>query len=178
MAIYSINRLYNIWRGMKSRCYTKNVNSKHFRNYASRGIKVCPKWIKDYRAFEQWSLYNGYKGDLQIDRKDNNGDYSPENCRWTDYATQASNRRITPLFLTTLSRNRPNKDVPVMRLDTGEVFRTKADAGRLVFGNANCGCNLTRAIARHHRFGGAYWSYAMPEWLLNLKPCSGWEKYQ
>lgn len=74
---------------MKSRCY--NPKSTHSQYYYGKGIKVCDEWINDFKAFEKWSLENGFKEGLTIDRIDSNKDYCPENCRWVDYYTQNNN---------------------------------------------------------------------------------------
>ena len=82
-------RLYNIWRGMKDRCYNSNV--LEYDNYGGRGIKVCEEWLNDFQAFYNWSMSHGYSDDLTIDRKENDGDYCPENCRWVTYKEQNNN---------------------------------------------------------------------------------------
>lgn len=87
----SDSRLYRIYKGMKSRCYNPNDTTYH--NYGARGISVCEGWIQDFTSFRNWSLENGYAEDLSIDRIDNDGDYCPENCRWTDVFTQVNNSR-------------------------------------------------------------------------------------
>lgn len=83
-------RLYNIWVGMKQRCRDKNIPD--YENYGKKGIKVCRKWENDYLEFRKWSLSNGYRNDLTIDRIDVNKNYSPENCRWVDFLTQNNNK--------------------------------------------------------------------------------------
>ena len=87
--------LYNRYQKIKSRCYNKNHIS--YKNYGGRGIKMCDKWLgKDgFKNFLNWSIENGFSSNLQIDRIDNDKEYSPNNCRWVDRKTNISNRRNT-----------------------------------------------------------------------------------
>ena len=75
---------------MHQRC--ENPNNDAYDNYGGRGISVCAEWA-DYLVFKKWSLANGYQEGLTIDRIDVDGDYEPNNCRWTTYSVQLSNRR-------------------------------------------------------------------------------------
>ena len=83
--------LYNIWRGMKKRCDL--TQSKDYKNYGGRGISVCQDWENDFKSFYDWSIKNGYQEGLTIDRKNNDGNYCQENCRWVSMKEQARNKR-------------------------------------------------------------------------------------
>lgn len=89
------SRLYRIWTNIKIRCY--NPNDKGYKNYGARGIIVADIW-HDFNNFEKWSLENGYRDDLSIDRIDVDGNYCPENCRWVDIYTQNNNKRSNVLL--------------------------------------------------------------------------------
>ena len=84
-------RLHRIWKAMKYRC--SNPSAQYFHRYGGRGISVCEAWRTSFIAFHEWAMQHGYRDDLSIDRIDNDGDYTPENCRWVAMDTQARNTR-------------------------------------------------------------------------------------
>jgi uncharacterized protein (DUF433 family) len=57
-----------------------------------KNVPICEEWENDFIKFRQWAIENGYQKGLQIDRIDNDGDYSPSNCRWVDRKTQSNNK--------------------------------------------------------------------------------------
>ena len=89
-------RLYEIFSGMKKRCY--NEKSKRYKDYGGRGIKICKEWMETdsgFDRFAEWAFANGYNETATIDRIDVNGDYEPGNCRWVTLKQQANNKRDT-----------------------------------------------------------------------------------
>lgn len=88
---YKDYSLYRVWLGMRKRCYSSKEPA--YKDYGGRGIFVCDEWRNDYNSFLNWSLINGYKKGLSIDRIDNNKGYTPDNCRFVDNYMQANNKR-------------------------------------------------------------------------------------
>lgn len=81
---------YRAWRNMKLRCSTPSAHG--YEHYGGRGIKVCAEWASSFEAFISDM---GLKPSRlhSIDRIDPDGDYTPENCKWSTKAEQSRNTR-------------------------------------------------------------------------------------
>ena len=86
---------YSSWRAMKTRCYNKNMPA--YKNYGGRGISVCDKWLNSFPNFyADMGLKPEPKRNYSIERRENAGNYEPNNCYWATAKQQANNRRKYP----------------------------------------------------------------------------------
>ena len=84
--------LYRVWAGMKHRC--GNEDADYYKDYGGRGISVCDEWIENPKSFIKWALSHGWEKGLEIDRENNDGNYTPNNCRFVDRTTNNNNCRL------------------------------------------------------------------------------------
>ena len=122
---YSKERLYRVWKGMRSRC--NNPNHTSYAKYGGRGIKVCDEWNSDYLAFREWAVLNGYDeeaeyGECTLDRIDVDLGYTPDNCRWVSESSQANNKSDNRL----ITLNGETKNIATwageLGIDSGVIY--------------------------------------------------------
>jgi hypothetical protein len=80
---------------MIQRCL--NPRAQQYRNYGARGIRVCERWLENFENFIQ-DMGEKPSPQHSLDRIDNHGDYTPENCRWATRKVQARNKRNNHLI--------------------------------------------------------------------------------
>lgn len=96
---YNKTRIQRIHHSMLRRCYGKT--HIHYKNYGGRGITICDEWLNKengLKNFGDWALQNGYADNLSIDRINNNGNYCPENCKWSTQLEQRNNTRCNHII--------------------------------------------------------------------------------
>lgn len=130
----------SVYNQMKQRC--ENPSNQSYPRYGGRGITVCERWKKDFAAFVH-DMGPKPSKKHSIDRIDNNGPYSPENCRWATPFEQAANKR---------------KNTHVIRSD-GERFPTLSAAGRSV--GVGYDAIRTACKVQTKEVGGYLWALAV-----------------
>ena len=85
----SKTKLYSIWKDMRKRCL--NPKSSRYEYYGAKGVAISKEWDM-FIVFQMWSMSNGYKDGLSIDRINSDGNYEPSNCRCTTLLIQKQNR--------------------------------------------------------------------------------------
>lgn len=83
------SKIYTVWANMKQRCY--NNKNAYYHCYGGKGVKICEEWLKKFENFYDWSINNGYKEGLTIDRINVDGNYEPTNCKWATTKEQSLN---------------------------------------------------------------------------------------
>lgn len=93
--MYSKYKLRSRWSMMLSRC--EDDDNLSFHNYGGRGIYVCEEW-HNFNTFYEWCIANDFSQDFQLDRIDNDGPYSPTNCRFVSRSENSLNKRTTKML--------------------------------------------------------------------------------
>lgn len=93
---YSRHPIYGVYCQMIHRCYRPENN--RFYLYGARGITVCDEWRENRVSFFEWAMAHGWEPGLEIDRKDNDGNYEPNNCHFVTRKANTRNRRTNRLF--------------------------------------------------------------------------------
>lgn len=122
------HRLYHIWTGMMRRCYKES--DRAYKDYGGRGIEVCDRWHDVINFISD--MQPSFKEGLSIDRIDDNGNYSPDNCRWADRVQQARNTRRN-VYVTYKGKRMLQKDFA---------------------GYIGIGCKTVTRYLRNHRLDG------------------------
>jgi hypothetical protein len=87
----SQHKFFHIWNGIVGRCYRES--QKSYKDYGGRGITLCDEWKHNSSAFIDWLEKNGYRKGYQLDRIDNDGPYSPDNCQIITPKENSNKRR-------------------------------------------------------------------------------------
>lgn len=109
---------------MRGRCKPTFI---HPELYFEKGIKVCDEWL-GWETFYNWATANGYTDYLELDRKDSNKGYYPDNCRWVTEKQQSENIDWVKLRKTMTEARRSENHYPVICVEKGLQFRCYAEA--------------------------------------------------
>lgn len=118
---------YRAWGLMKSRCLNPNFTS--YERYGGRGIAICERWLTFQNFFADMGLKPSPKHTL--DRKDPNGNYEPDNCRWATFQEQQQNKTnnaLTPDLVEDIRASSENCNRIAKRLGVspGTVYNARS----------------------------------------------------
>ena len=86
-------KAYSTWAGIKNRCF--NAHTERYKDYGGRGITMCDEWKNNFKSFFDYvsKLPHCFEEGYSIDRIDNDGNYEPENIKFSTAAEQNKNQR-------------------------------------------------------------------------------------
>lgn len=84
--------LYKVWTDTRGKLVCKSKGREV--PYHSKNITICKEWEESFETFYTWAMSSGWRKGLTLDRVNNDGNYSPSNCRWADYSVQSANQRV------------------------------------------------------------------------------------
>lgn len=159
-------RLKLAWRNMLHRCYY--AKTPRFDRYGGRGITAIPAW-QDFNTFAQWALHHGFYTDLTLDRRDNDGNYTPENCRWVSMSDNLKNRKVSERFVAAARRGWKSCGAKVLAASVAKNSRPVINSNGVTYPSTAAAARalgfeetvVWKAIKRGTgRSGGLIWRYA------------------
>lgn len=156
------NPIYSIYHSMRKRCLNKT--HKAFKNYGGRGIVVCQRWLESFEAF-QADMGPRPTPQHSLDREDNNGPYSPENCRWATKKQQSNNTRRT-VFITA-------HGLTLSAATWAERNKVPLNTIRSRLGYGYTGEEAIAPKAQTSRYKGVHWCRDKKRWTVRVVKPSG-----
>lgn len=122
----SEGHLWLVWIHMRERC--RDEKHPSYKYYGGRGIFVEEPWLSDRHSFYDWASRTGYEKGLQLDRINNEGPYSSDNCRWATRSENMKNTRTA--IVITIDGETKNKSEwmadPRVTIGYGTYYKRKA----------------------------------------------------
>ena len=137
-------KCYVAHQRIKDRC--NDPKNKRYKDYGARGVSVCQRWMDSYESFRADMGLPPSKSH-QIDRIDNDGDYSPDNCRWVTHQENSNNKRNNHF----VTANGKTQTLAQWERETGikqELIRHRIEGGWSDEQAVNTPLNSTRR--KHH----------------------------
>ncbi len=149
-----LSPLYRTWQSMMNRCFDQRSVSYH--RYGGRGITVASAWAW-WPTFADWAIKSGWDRELQIDRIDNDGNYSPDNCRFVTASVNCQNRDMKRMAVMAREAQVMFHGKLFRCVETDETFVTQVDAMRKHGVDRK---TLRMALQGYYKqAGGLHWVY-------------------